>query len=142
VSCFDFDSRNRMQRERAVPYMSRVRTMACVLVAITLMVTLLCGSAIAAIADNRRKIIMFNNPPDQDVIDDMVLTGITVLHDLSLINALAVQLPPPPLVGPDPALALLQILIDLGVVQEVIDDTVGTVDGGRYSSCIDPASLL
>ena len=85
---------------------------------------------------------MFPGTPDQSVVNQLIGAGITVVYDLSLINTLTVQLPPPPLLGPDPALALLQTLIDLGVVQEVVEDMVGTVDGGRYPICIDPASLL
>jgi subtilisin family serine protease len=67
--------------------------MAYVLVAIILMVTLLCGSAIAAIANNRRMILMFDNPPIKAVFDMLKILNITVKHELTLIDALAVQVP-------------------------------------------------
>src|SRR5215216_2135966 len=90
-----------MQIEGPMRHMSQVRTMACVLVAVTLLVTLLGGSACAASADNRRKIVMFNNSSYPLVLGG----GITVLYNLALINALAVELPA---LGTDAALALLQ----------------------------------
>jgi subtilisin family serine protease len=103
-------------------HMRRVRTIMCVLVAVTLMITLLSGGAFAASTDNLRKIAMFYNPPDPLVF---VGTGIQVLHNLSLINALAVQLPA---LGTDAALALIENLINQRVVQEVYDDAVSLVD--------------
>jgi subtilisin family serine protease len=110
------------QEEKAMTCMRRIRTMACVLVAVTLMVTLLSGGAFGASADNLRKIVMFYNPPNPLVF---VGTGIQVLHNLSLINALAVQLPA---LGTNAALAFLQNLINQGVLQGVYDDVVGLVD--------------
>ena len=74
-------------------HMRRVRTMACVLVAVTLMVTLLGGSAFAASADSRRKIVILDTPLTQAVFNLLEAAEITVLYNLSLINALAVQLP-------------------------------------------------
>jgi Subtilase family len=109
-------------------HMRRVRTMACVLVAITLMVSLLNGSAFAATADKRRKIVMFPGTPDQSVVDQLEGAGIMVLDKLSVINALAVQLPLPTVLGIDPALALLQNLTNLGVVQQVVDDVLTFID--------------
>jgi subtilisin family serine protease len=100
--------------------MRRVRTMACVLVAITLMVSLLSGSAFAASADSRRKIVMLDNPLTQEVLNSLKAAGITVLYDLSLINALTVYLPVPPLLGL--ALALLDTL------GEVSDDVLTFID--------------
>jgi subtilisin family serine protease len=102
-------------------HMRRVRTIACVLVALTLLVTLLGGSAFAASTDNRRKIVMFNNSSYPLVLG----AGITVLYNLSLINALAVELPA---LGTDAALALLQDLINKGIVQQVSDDVLTFVD--------------
>src|SRR5262245_4737548 len=107
-------------------HVRRVRIMACVLVAITLMVSLLSGSAFAATANNRRKIVMFNNPPTQDVVDSIVGKGITVLDNLSLINALVVQLPPLVL-GIDSGLLFLNTLVPL-VVQQISDDLLTLVD--------------
>jgi subtilisin family serine protease len=103
-------------------HMRRVRTMACVVVAVTLLVNLLGGSAFAATADSRRKIVILDNPLTQEVFTLLAAAGITVLYSLSLINALAVQLPPLPPIGPDSALALLE---DLG---EVYDDVLTFID--------------
>jgi subtilisin family serine protease len=94
--------------------------MACVLVAIALTVALLSGSAFATSADSRRKIVMLDNPLTQQVFDQLAAAKITVLYNLSLINALAVQLPDFPLL--DPALALLNVL------GEVYDDLLTSVD--------------
>jgi subtilisin family serine protease len=70
---------------------------------------------------------MFPGTPDQSVVDQLEAAGITVLDDLSLIDALAVQLPPT-LLGIDLALALLQELTKLGVVELVVDDLLTFVD--------------
>jgi Subtilase family len=104
------------------------------------MVTLLCGSAFAASADDGRKILMLNDPPTQNVFNLLEGAGITVLYDLSLIDALTVQLPPPLPLGIDPALALLQTLINQGVVLEVIDDVLTTVDPICPTTALPPAS--
>src|ERR1700752_4290859 len=106
-------------------HVSRVRSMVCILVAVTLTVTLLAGSAFAASADKRRKIVMFYNPPTQNVFNMLVGAEITMLYDLSLINAWAVQLPPLPPIGPDLALALLQ---GLPGVQQISDDVLTLID--------------
>jgi hypothetical protein len=126
--------------EKAMAQMGRVRTMARVLVAITLMVSSLSGSAFAASADDRRKILMLNNPLTEDVFNMLVGAGITVLYDLSLIDALTVQLPPPLPLGIDPALALLQTLINQGVVLEVVDDVLTFVDPICPTTALPPAS--
>ena len=102
----------------------RVRTIARILVAMTLMVTFLSGGASTVSADNRRKIVMFFDSSYPLELG----AGITVLYNLSLIDALAVELPPPPLVGPDLALAYLQDLIDKGIVQGVYDDVLTFID--------------
>jgi uncharacterized protein YggE len=73
--------------------MRQVRTLACVLVAMTLMVSFLSGSAFAASANSRRKIIMFAGTPAQSVFTTLALLNITVLYNLSLTDALAVQFP-------------------------------------------------
>ena len=106
--------------------MGRIRTMACVLVAVTLLVSLLGGSPFAATADSRRKIVIFDDllTPAvlQAVFTSLALAKITVLYDLSsLINALAVELPLVPPLGTDP-LALLE---DLGTVT---DDVLTFID--------------
>lgn len=100
---------------------ARVSLVACILVSVILME----GGAFSASADNRRKIVTFYDPPPQDVFNMLPGAGITVLYDLWLINALAVQLPPPPPDGPDPALVLLQGLPDL---QGIYDDVPTFVD--------------
>jgi Subtilase family len=120
--------------------MGRVRTMARVLVATTLMVSSLSGSAFPANLDDHRKILMLNNPLTEDVLNMLVGAGITVLYDLSLIDALTVQLPPPLPLGIDPALALLQTLINQGVVLEVFDDVLTFVDPICPTTALPPAS--
>jgi subtilisin family serine protease len=112
--------------EKAMAHMRRVRTMACVLVAMTLMVSLLGGSAFAATADKRRKIIMFAGTPDQSVFNQLAGLGITALYNLSLIDALAVRLPllPPSLLED----LVTQLLSELPGIQEVIDDVLTVID--------------
>jgi subtilisin family serine protease len=115
-------------------HMRRVRTIAGVLVAVTLLVTLLSGSAFAASADSRRKIVMLDEPLTPKVLDDLEDAGITVLYNLSLINALAVQLPLPPLPPlPDPAL----LLDTLG---EVSDDVLTVIDPICPTGALPPGS--
>jgi hypothetical protein len=104
--------------------MARVSLVVGVLVS----VILIGGGAFSASADTRRKIVMFYNPPTQDVVNQLVGAGITVLYDLWLINALAVQVPPPPIVGPDLALVLLDALIQQGIVQQVSNDVLTFID--------------
>jgi hypothetical protein len=88
-------------------------------VGVLVSVILIGGGAFSASADTRRKIVMFYNPPTQDVVNQFVGAGITALYDLWLINAFAVQVPPPPIVEPDLALVLLDALIQQGIVQQV-----------------------
>jgi subtilisin family serine protease len=72
-------------------HIRRVRTMACILVAVTLLVTLLGGNAFAASADLSQQIVMFvDGTPLADQQQVAALSGSTVLYNLSLITALAV----------------------------------------------------
>jgi hypothetical protein len=75
-------------------HMRRVRTIACVLLAITLVVTLLGGSAFATSANDRRKIVSFVAGTPLSIQETVIaLSGSSMVHILSLINALAIQLP-------------------------------------------------
>ena len=110
-------------------------------------VILIGGGAFSASADNLRKIVMFVDGTSLDVQQTVVaLSGSSVLHTLSLINALAIQLPA---LTADQALAFLEskvtglcnpLLDPLCVVAGVYDDAVGMVDGGTWPVCIAPAS--
>ncbi len=121
-------------------HISRVRMVACVLVAITLLVTLLWGRAFGINANNPRKIVRFRpltsslqcllgsciNLKTEDgmrkAIDAVTVSRGVVLHQLSFINALAVELPTDSLVG-----ALTDLLSNLYVL-EVVDDLLTLVD--------------
>jgi Subtilase family len=94
------------------------------LVGVLVLVILIGGGAFSASTDTRRQIVMFDNPPPQNVVNVLVGAGITVLYNLALVNALAVE-PLPPSVGPDPALALLQ---GLPGVKQVSDDVLTFID--------------
>jgi subtilisin family serine protease len=117
--------------------MARVSMVLCVLVS----VIVIAGGAFTANAANLRRIVTFNNLSDRLLykvtwsLGDGITT-IKLVHDLSLINALAIQLPT---LGTDQALAFLLNLVVQGVVEGVYDDTVGTVDGGSHPVCIVPA---
>jgi subtilisin family serine protease len=104
--------------------MRQVRTLACVLVAMTLMVSFLSGSAFAASANSRRKIIMFAGTPAQSVFTTLALLNITVLYNLSLTDALAVQFPD----SSDPEQLVEQLLALLPNVQGISDDVLTFID--------------
>ena len=58
VSRFIFGSRQRMQKEeKAMTHMRRVRSMACVLVAVTLIVALLAEAPSPRVRDDGKKIV-------------------------------------------------------------------------------------
>ncbi len=111
-------------------HMRRVRTMSCVLVAVTLLVTLLGGSAFAASAD-LRAIVMFADGIPLAIQQQVVaLSGSTVLYNLSLITALAV-------LTDDQGLAFLKSKVQgvcdlrldpLCVVEGVSDDVLTLID--------------
>jgi subtilisin family serine protease len=112
-------------------WMARISLVVCVLVS----VSLIWGGAFVASAQNLRKVVIFHDGTllaDQQQV--VAQSGSSVVHILSLINALTVQLPP---VGTAEALAFLQ---GNPLVEGVYDDMVGTVDGGRYPVCINLAS--
>jgi subtilisin family serine protease len=97
-------------------------------------VLLIGGGAFVASAQNLRKIVIFHDSAllaDQQQV--VAQSGSSVVHILSLINALAVQLPA---VGTAEALAFLQ---GNPLVQGVYEDLVGMVDGGSHPICIAPA---
>jgi subtilisin len=97
---------------------SAVRMVVGVLMSIVLVV----GGASAADADDSRKIVMFLDGIPLDVQKLLVeLTGSTIVHVLSLINALAIQLPPG---GIDD---LLELLLNNPAVLGVFDDPIGSV---------------
>ena len=97
---------------------SAVRMVVGVLMSIVLVV----GGASAADADDSRKIVMFLDGIPLDVQKLLVeLTGSTIVHVLSLINALAIQLPPE---GID---NLLELLLNNTAVLGVFDDPIGSI---------------
>jgi subtilisin family serine protease len=90
----------------------------CVLMSLMLVV----GGAFAADQDDSRKIVMFLDGIPLDVQKLLVtLTGSTVVHVLSLINALAIQLP---LGGIDD---ILELLLNNPAVLGVFDDPIGSI---------------
>jgi subtilisin len=96
---------------------SGVRVVVCVLMSIMLVV----GGAFAADPDDPRKIVMFLDGIPLDVQKLLVtLTGSTIVHVLSLINALAIQLPPG---GIDD---VLELLLDNPAVLGLFDDPIGS----------------
>jgi subtilisin len=96
---------------------SRVRIAICVLVS----VVLIAGGAFAT-EDDGRMIVMFVDGTPLDVQKLLVtVTGSTVVHVLSLINALAIKIP---LGGIED---ILQILLSDPAVLGVFDDPIGTV---------------
>jgi subtilisin family serine protease len=97
---------------------SGVWVVVCALVSLILVV----GGAFAAEPDDPRKIVMFLDGVPLDVQKLLVtLTGSTVVHVLSLINALAIQLPPG---GIDD---ILESLLDNPAVLGVFDDPIGSI---------------
>lgn len=80
-------------------HMKRFRMMVCVLVANTLMVTLLSGSAFAASAEDGRRIVTFRGLDLTTLLGYLTALGLvtasgsTVVHKLKFINALAIKLP-------------------------------------------------
>jgi subtilisin family serine protease len=118
--------------------MARVSVVVCALVSVILI-----GGVFTTSADDLRKIVSFYNPSDRLVYEVIWslgngITTIKLVHDLSLINALAIQLPT---LGTDQALAFLQDLVDGLVLERLDDDPVGMVDGGSHPVCIAPALL-
>ena len=106
---------------------ARISLVVCVLVS----VIVIGGGAFVASAQNLRKIVIFHDSTllaDQQQV--VAQSGSSMVHILSLINALAVQLPA---VGTAEALAFLQ---GNPLVQGVYDDLVGMVDGGSHPICI------
>jgi subtilisin family serine protease len=96
---------------------SRVRLVICVLVS----VVLIAGGACAT-EDDGRMIVMFLDGTPVDVQKLLVtLTGSTVVHVLSLINALAIKIP---LGGIED---ILTILLSNPAVLGVFDDPIGSV---------------
>jgi subtilisin len=108
-------------------HMRRVRTMARMLVAITLTVTMLYGSAFATSGDNIRLIVTFKNINLKNSLDYIAVSsllttlGSDVVQDLLFINALAIELPV------DLLSEVLKLLNSLDEI-EVVDDLISLVD--------------
>ena len=102
--------------------------MGCVLVAMTIMVTILSGSAIATSAEDGRRIVTFRGidlttlPGYLTALGLVTASGSTVVHKLKFINALAIKLPLSNMTG-----ALLSLLLSPYVL-EVSEDPLGAVD--------------
>ncbi|HSF31399.1 MAG TPA: S8 family serine peptidase [Candidatus Tectomicrobia bacterium] len=99
--------------------MTRVRVMVCVLVSVILMV----GGAFALDDSDSRKIVIFvDGVPllTQQLI--VTATGSTIVHTLSLINALAIDIPL------ESITSVLQVLLSDPRVLGVFDDPIGYVD--------------
>ena len=94
------------------------------------------GTAVTASAGDRRRIVVFDVGIPVDVQQQVVtLSGSRVLHILSLVNALAIELPA---VGTQAALAVLQ---KLPGVQRVDDDPlVGLQGAGSDGAFVTAAS--
>jgi subtilisin family serine protease len=98
-----------------------------VIASVLVSVSLLGGPAFATGGEDRKKIVLFLDGTPLSVQQTVVaLSGSTVVHPLSFINALAIELP---LVGADQALAFLLNYTVLGVhlVVEVDDDLMVSV---------------
>jgi subtilisin len=108
-------------------HMRRVRTMACMLLTITLMVTMLYGSTFATSADDLRLIVTFKsinlkNPVNYLTVSSLLTAlGSSVVHDLLFINALAIKLPV------DLIAEVLESLDSIDEI-EVVDDLISLVD--------------
>lgn len=98
--------------------MARRRIVACML-----LVIVVAGASICAADDEeRRKIVMFLDGTPLDVQKLIVsLTGSQLIHVLSLINALVIELPTGPL---DP---ILDMLLSNPAVVGIYDDLIGAV---------------
>ena len=101
--------------------MRRVRSMVCVLVAVTLVITSF-GPAPAASEADGRYIVIYADGISPILPLALTLLGVQVIHVLSLINALAIIIPLD-LVGD-----VLQLLLDNPDVVGVFDDPVGELD--------------
>jgi subtilisin family serine protease len=93
-----------------------------VVVGVLMSIVLIVGGAFAADADDSRKIVMFLDGIPLDVQKLLVtLTGSTVVHVLSLINALAIQLPLGEIDD------VLELLLNNPAVLGVFDDPIGSI---------------
>ena len=92
---FVFGGRQLTQsEEKAMAHMNRGKTMACVLVAITLIVTWLCGSTFATSENDLRLIVTFT-PLGYPIAPTLVTAaGASLVHKLSSINAWVIKFPP------------------------------------------------
>jgi subtilisin len=82
-----------MQREgKAMTHMRRVRSIMCILVAVTLVITQF-GAAPAASGDDGRYIVIYADGISPSLPPALTLLGVKVIHVLWLINALAIQIP-------------------------------------------------
>ena len=101
--------------------------MACVLVAITLIVTWLYGSTFATSAKDPRRIVTFKiidlttTPGYLTALGVVTASGSTVVHKLGFINALAIKLPLADITG------ALASLLSSPYVLEVSEEPLGSV---------------
>jgi hypothetical protein len=132
------------KEESRMTRMARISLVICVLVS----VILLGGGTFTASADALRKMVVFADGTLLSVQKTVVaLSGSTILHTLSLVNALAIQLPNYTDTSAVEALRFLESKVTglcnplegLCVVEGVHDDTKAIVDGGSRCVRIVPA---
>jgi len=108
-------------------HMRRAKSMACMLAIVTLMVTVLYGSAFATNGDTLRLIITFKDIDLKNSLNYLSVStllttlGSSVVHDLLFINALAIEAPV------DLVAEVLESL-DVLYAIEVVDDLISLVD--------------
>ena len=118
-------------------HMVRVRWMMSLV-----MLLLLGGIVVAAPAGDRRRIVVFHESILVNVQQQVVaLPGIKVLHILSLVNALAIELPATGTEDTEDIVALLRLLPGVDRVEDdpVIELQGAGSDGGFVTPSADPA---
>jgi subtilisin family serine protease len=109
---------------------------ASLVVGVLVSVILVGGGAFSASGQDLKEVVIFlDSTPLAVQLQVVAQSGSSVVHTLSLINAVAIQLPE---VGTAQALAFLQGNPN---VEGVYDDSVGMVDGGIWPICIAPAAV-
>ena len=126
-------------------HMARISLVVCILVS----VILIGGGAFVASAQNLRRIVTFQGIDlttplgYATALGVVTASGSSEVHDLSLVNALAIQLPANNING---ALNILlsslcgPITQQIKCVQDIANDTLSMVDGGSHPVCIVPAA--
>jgi subtilisin family serine protease len=100
--------------------MRRVRSMLCILVTVTLVITSLGPAPTASEADGRY-IVIYADGISPVLSPALSLLGVKVIHVLSLINALAIQIPLSLVVGD-----IVELLLSDPNVAGVFDDPLGS----------------